>query len=106
MRSADRLDLEFRMPLTWPVCREGRAEVGIARKVAGMARHLPLAAMAVVDRAIARIIASESGGRVLTVTEARSSRPTPELHQQRVEAERRKRYVPPRAAPTSSGCAR
>ena len=55
---ADRLDLEFRMPLTWPVCREGRAEVGIARKVARMSRHLPLAAMALVDKAIARIIAT------------------------------------------------
>ena len=90
---ADRLDLEFRMPLTWQVCRAGRAEVGIARKVAKMSRHLPLAAMAVVDQAIARIIASESGGRVLAVAEAKIIEADPELHQQRVEAERRKRYV-------------
>ena len=90
---ADRLDLEFRLPLTWAVCREGRAEVGIARKVARLSRHLPLAAMPVVDKAVARIIATESGGRVLAVAEAKIIEADPELHRQRVEAEGRKRYV-------------
>ena len=58
-----------------------------------MSRHLPLA----VDcrgrqggRADHRL---ESGGRVLAVAEAKIIEADPELHQQRVEAERRKRYV-------------
>ncbi len=68
---ADTLDLIHRMPDTWVVCESGGAEIHVARRVAKLSRHLPAAAMAVVDRAVARIIAHESGGRVLAVTEAK-----------------------------------
>ena len=49
--------------------------------------------VAVVDRAVARIIAHESGGRVLAVAEAKIIEADPTLHQERAEAERRRRYV-------------
>ena len=90
---ADRLDLEYRLPLTWAVVREGRADVHIARQVAKRSRHVPLAAVSLVDDAIARVIATESGGRVLDVAEAKVIEADPALHEERVDAERRKRYV-------------
>ena len=90
---ADRLDLEFRLPETWRVCREGRAEVSVARRVARLSRHLPAALMPVVDAAVARVIGTESGGRVLAVAEAKIIEADPALHAERVEAERRRRYV-------------
>ena len=46
-----------------------------------------------VDRAVARIIGRESGGRVLAVAEAKIIEADPALHDERVEAERRRRYV-------------
>jgi hypothetical protein len=49
--------------------------------------------MPVVDKAIARMIAYESGGRVLEVAEAKIIEADPELHESRVEGERRRRYV-------------
>ena len=90
---ADRLDLEYRMPLTLAVLRQGRGELHIARLIARKSRHLPLAAMPVVDKAIARIIGTESGGRVLDVAEAKIIEADPDLHEARVEAEKRRRYV-------------
>ncbi len=90
---ADVLDLRHRLPLTWAVCESGEAEVHIARRVAKLSRHLPVDRVGVVDRAIARIIAHESGGRVLAVAEAKIIEADPALHQERVEAEQRLRYV-------------
>ncbi len=90
---ADTLNLVYRMPRTWKVLESGEAEVHIARRVAKMSAHLPLAVMPVVDKAVARIIAHESGGRVLEVAEAKIIEADPALHDQRVEAERRRRYV-------------
>ena len=46
-----------------------------------------------VDRAVARVITSESGGRVLAVAEAKIIEADPALHEERAEAERRRRYV-------------
>lgn len=89
----DTLNLVHRMPETWQVLQTGQAEVHIARRVARISSHLPLAVMPVVDASVARIIAHESGGRVLEVAEARIIEADPELHQARVEAERRRRYV-------------
>ena len=89
----DTLDLVYRMPETWKVLETGGAEVQIARRVARLSSHLPLAVMPVVDKAIARIIAHESGGRVLEVAEAKIIEADPELHESRVEGERRRRYV-------------
>jgi len=90
---ADVLDLIHRLPRTWAVCCQGEAEVFIARRVARLSRHLPRSRVHVVDAAIARIIALESGGRVLAVAEAKVLEADPALHDQRVEDEKRRRHV-------------
>ena len=90
---ADILDLEHRLPLTWAVCRRGECEVWVARRVARLSRHLPVGAVALVDSAISRMIATEAIGRVLEVAEAKIVEADPALHQERCEAERRRRYV-------------
>jgi hypothetical protein len=90
---ADVLDLLHRLPETWAVCAGGAAELYVARRVAKLSRHLPADGVGVVDRAIARIIAHEAGGRVLAVAEAKIIEADPGLHDERVEAERRRRYV-------------
>ena len=90
---ADVLDLMHRLPLMWAVCVTGAAEVYIARRVATLSRHLPADRVGVVDAAVARILAAEAGGRVLAVAEAKIIEADPGLHQERVEAERRRRYV-------------
>src|SRR4051794_15499045 len=91
--TADVLDLIYRLPKTWALCVAGEAELSIARRVAKLSRHLPADRVGVVDRAVARIITREAGGRVLAVAEAKIIEADPVLHQQRVEAERRRRYV-------------
>ena len=91
--TADVLDLLFRLPAIWAVCEAGDADLHIARRVAKLSRHLPADRVGVVDRAVAAIIGNESGGRVLAVAEAKIIEADPALHQERVEAERRRRYV-------------
>lgn len=90
---ADVLDLRHRLPLTWAVVRAGEAEVFVARRVAKLSRHLPADRISVVDAAVARIIASEAGGRVFEVAEAKIIEADPALHEERVEAEKARRYV-------------
>ncbi len=90
---ADTLDLIHRLHETWAVCTAGDAEIHLARRVAKLSRHLPADKVTVVDRAVARIICHESGGRVLAVAEAKIIEADPGLHEQRVEAERCRRYV-------------
>ena len=90
---ADVLDLQHRLPLTWAVACSGEAEVFIARRVARLSRHLPSGRVGVVDAAVARIIGHEAGGRVLAVAEAKIIEADPALHDERVEAERARRYV-------------
>ncbi len=90
---ADVLDLQHRLPLTWAVACSGEAEVFIARRVARLSRHLPSGRVGVVDAAVARIIGHEAGGRVLAVAEAKIIEADPTLHDERVEAERARRYV-------------
>lgn len=90
---ADVLDLQHRLPQTWAVVRSGVAEVHIARRIARLSRHLPHTRVGLVDAAIARIIATEAGGRVLTLAEAKIIEADPALHEQRVESEKRRRYV-------------
>ncbi len=90
---ADVLDLQHRLPTMWAVVRAGDAEVYIARRVARLSRHLSADCVGVVDTAVARIIAHESGGRVLAVAEAKIIEADPALHDERVEAERARRYV-------------
>ena len=90
---ADVLDLQHRLPLTWAVTRRGDCEAWVARRVARLSRHLPTDTVDVVDSAVSRMIATEAAGRVLTVAEAKIIEADPELHDQRCEAERRRRYV-------------
>ncbi len=90
---ADVLDLMHRLPEVWTVCVAGEADLYVARRVATLSRHLPADRVGVVDRAVARVIAGESGGRVLAVAEAKIIEADPGLHEERVEAERRRRYV-------------
>ncbi len=90
---ADTLDLIHRLPLTWRVCLSGEAEIWVARKVASLSRHLPLTHVGVVDSAVARIIAHESGGRVIAVAEAKIIEAAPGLHEQRAEEQRQRSYV-------------
>ncbi|MFW6774085.1 hypothetical protein ACOACO_07365 [Nocardioides sp. CPCC 205120] len=90
---ADVLDLQHRLPRTWAVLRSGSAEVYVARRVARISRHLPLARVGVVDAAVARMIATEAGGRVIAVAEAKVVEADPDLHEARAEEERRRRYV-------------
>ena len=71
----------------------GLDEVFIARRVAWLSRHLPADRVGVLDTAIARIIAHEAGGRVLAVAEAKVIEADPALHDERVEAEKARRYV-------------
>ena len=91
--TADTLDLIYRLPETWERCLSGEVDVFVARRVAKLSRHLPADRVAVVDRAVARVIGRESAGRVLAVAEAKIIEADPALHQERVEAERRRRYV-------------
>ena len=90
---ADVLDLVHRLPETWKVCVAGEADVWIARRVAKLSRHLPAEAVGVVDAAVSAVLGAESGGRVLEVAEAKIIEADPALHAERVEAERRRRYV-------------
>jgi antitoxin (DNA-binding transcriptional repressor) of toxin-antitoxin stability system len=90
---ADALDLQHRLPRTWERCTEAEADLHIARRVAKLSRHLPANRVQIVDRAVARIIGHESGGRVLEVAEAKIIEADPALHDTRVEAERKRRYV-------------
>jgi hypothetical protein len=90
---ADVLDLQHRLPLTWAVCRRGECEPWIARRIAKLSRHLPRAVVGVVDSAISRMIAREPAGRVLQVAEAKIAEADPDLHDERCEAERRRRYL-------------
>ncbi len=90
---ADVLDLQHRLPLTWAVCRRGECEVWVARRIAKLSRHLDADAVTLVDSAMSRMIATEATGRVLEVAEAKIIEADPALHEQRCEAERRRRYV-------------
>ena len=90
---ADVLDLQHRLPLTWAVCRRGACEVWVARRVARLSRHLGREQVGVVDGAVSRMIATEAPGRTLEVAEAKIIEADTALHEQRREAERRRRYV-------------
>ena len=90
---ADVLDLQHRLPLTWAVCRRGECEIWVARRVAKLSRHLARDKVGVVDSAVSRMIATEAIGRVLEVAEAKVVEADTELHEQRCEAERRRRYI-------------
>jgi antitoxin (DNA-binding transcriptional repressor) of toxin-antitoxin stability system len=68
---ADVLDLRHRLPRVWRHVEAGECEVWVARRVARMSRRLPADRVVVVDLAVATAV----------------------VHEARVEAERRRRYV-------------
>ncbi|CAM3247363.1 hypothetical protein NODU109028_06500 [Nocardioides dubius] len=90
---ADALDLQHRLPLIWGTATTGIVDLWIVRKVARLSRHLPLARVGVVDAAIARMLGREGGGRILDVAEAAIIEADVDLHNARVEEEKRRRYV-------------
>ncbi len=90
---ADVLDLRHRLPATWAVCLRAEADVWIARRVAKLSRHLPRDRVGVVDAAVARVLGREGAGRVLDVAEGTIVGASPELHEERLAEERRRRFV-------------
>ncbi|MEO5854256.1 MAG: hypothetical protein ABIQ15_17250, partial [Nocardioides sp.] len=90
---ADALDLRHRLPRTWSVVEELRAEVWVARKVATLTRVLSLDTVGLVDAAVADAIGSESPARVLDLTRAKVIEADPQTHTAAVEAEKRRRYA-------------
>ena len=102
--TADTLDLVFRLPKIWAVCETGGAES--AHRPAGReaVRHLPADRVGVVDRAVARIIGHESGGRVLAVAEAKIIEADPPCMRSGSRPNAGG-VTCPRRGPTSSGCA-
>ena len=88
--AADVLDLRHRLPLTWAVFLAGRADAWLVRRVAAMTRELSLAAVAVVDTAVAATIAGEAPSRVLRIAEAKIIEADPAAHDAKVEAEKRR----------------
>ena len=90
---ADVLDLQHRLPLTWARVEALAADAFVARKVAAKTRELPLAVVGLVDVAVATVIGRVSPGRVLAIAEAAIIEADQAGHAERLEAERRRRYV-------------
>ncbi|WP_182524376.1 DUF222 domain-containing protein [Nocardioides dongkuii] len=90
---ADTLDLVHRLPRVWAVVRAGECEPWVARKVATQSRHLSQDRVALVDRAVARMIRGHAPATVLQAAAARIIEADPESHAMRREIERRRRYV-------------
>ncbi len=90
---ADVLDLQHRLPLTWAVVQALAAEVWVARRVAAMTRSLPLAAVGVVDAAVAAAIVGLSPARVFELVQAKIIEADPVAHETKLEQQRRRRYV-------------
>lgn len=90
---ADTLDLQHRLPLTWSVVEAGECEPWVARKVAVLARAVPLHTVWIVDAAVSRAIGGHSPGTVLEIARAKVIEADPETHAMRREAELHRRYV-------------
>jgi hypothetical protein len=90
---ADILDLRHRLPLTFAVVVALECEPWVARKVATLTRHLSADRVGLVDRAVAQGIAGESPAVVLELARAKSVEADPEHEAERLEFERRRRYV-------------
>jgi hypothetical protein len=90
---ADVLDLVHRLPRVWAATVELTCPVWLARKVARLSRRLPVDRVDIVDIAVAQAIGTEAPGRVLEICEAKVIEADPAAHAQRVETQRRRRYV-------------
>jgi hypothetical protein len=89
----DVLDLMHRLPKVWASTVALSCPVWLARKVARLTRRVPAALIDVVDEAVAEAIAGEAPGRVLAICEAKVIEADPVAHTERVQAQRRRRYV-------------
>jgi len=89
----DVLDLAHRLPLVWELTRRLECPVWLARKVARLTRRLPADRVGIVDAAVAEAIGGEAPGRVLAICEAKVIEADPVAHAERVETQRRRRYV-------------
>ena len=90
---ADGLDLQYRMPATWAVCRAGEAELWVARRVAMLSREIPLDRMWIVDQAVARMIAAEATSRTLAVAEAKIVEADPARAEEKAEQARERLFA-------------
>jgi hypothetical protein len=90
---ADALDLRHRLPRTWAAVQELRVEVWLARKVAGMTRHLSRTAAGFVDRAVADSFGALPAGRLLALVEARVIEADPQLAESQEQIVAAQRYV-------------
>ncbi len=100
---ADVLDLRHRLPLTFEVMLRLECEPWVARKVATISRHLDHVRVRLVDRAVAKAISGESPAVLLELAHAKSIEADPEHEADRLEFERRRRYVALSRA-DASGC--
>ena len=90
---ADILDLRHRLPRTFHVVTELGCEPWVARKVATITRHLDRDRVGLVDRAVAKAIAVESPAVVLELARAKTIEADPAHEAERLDVERRRRYV-------------
>ena len=90
---ADVLDLQHRLPRTWARVEALQADAFVARRVAAKSRELSLEAIATVDAAVASVIGTLPAGRVLAIAEAAIIEADQQAHAEKVEAERRRRFV-------------
>lgn len=91
--AADALDLDHRLPQTWENVRALKADVWVARRVASMTRHLPLAVMPIIDGAVADAIAGQSPSRVFEIAEAKMIEADEEGYRAALDEKARRRYV-------------
>ena len=91
--TADVLDLQHRLPDTWARVVALECDAWLARKVASLSRHLPVALVGVVDTAVSAAIAGEAPSRVLAIAEAKVIEADPAGHAERVRRERHRRHV-------------
>ena len=90
---ADALDLRHRLPRVWGLTQELACPVWLSRKVARLSRRVPVDRVWIVDAAVAQAIGGEAPGRVLAICEAKVIEADAAAHAERVEAQRRRRYV-------------
>jgi hypothetical protein len=89
----DVLDLIYRLPRVWARTRELACPVWLARKVARLSRRLSSEQVSVVDAAVAAAIGGQAPGRVWEICEAKVIEADPVGHADRVEDQRRRRFV-------------
>ncbi|CAN5394613.1 hypothetical protein BH11ACT8_BH11ACT8_36030 [soil metagenome] len=90
---ADALDLRHRLPDTFDLVLALDTDLWVARKVAATSRNLSADAVRIVDRAVAKVIATQAPSRVLAVAEAKIIEADRVAHEAKVAEERSKRYV-------------